>query len=291
MDSLLRGVDGAREIRVVSAVTSQMAVEGCRRHGLRGVEALALARAITAGCLLATLTKNEEERVRLVITGGGAIHRILIDARGDGTARACLRSRLNAPIDPGPEGIRPFVGHQGQIVIRRDLGLPQPYEGIVPLTSGEIDEDIERYLERSEQLPSVMRCSATLGAGGEVLRSAGVLVQTFPGADPERLAVSRDALAGLEPLLGQERTPAELMGVALGGDRYETMREAPLRYHCSCGRERALGVLSTLGAADLESLANEQETTEVRCEFCGDAYDVTREDVRALAQSLREQRS
>lgn len=291
MDSLLRGVDAAREIRVVTAVTTEMAVEGCRRHSLRGVEALALARALTAGCLLATLTKHDEERVRLAITGGGAIHRILVDARGDGTARACLRSRLDAPVDPGPEGIRPFVGRQGQILIRRDLGLPQPYEGVVPLTSGEIDEDIERYLERSEQLPSVLRCRATLGAGGKVLRAAGALVQTFPGGAPERLAVSRDALAGLEPLLSHPRTPGELMGVALGGDRYETMREDPLRYHCGCGRDRALGVLSTLGAQDLEALAGEQETTEVRCEFCGDAYEVSREDVLALAQTLREQRS
>ena len=48
-----------------------------------------------------------------------------------------------------------------------------------------IDIDLERYLGTSEQLPSALACEVVLEAHDGVLRSAGVLCQTFPEADPE----------------------------------------------------------------------------------------------------------
>ncbi|MEM6990228.1 MAG: Hsp33 family molecular chaperone HslO [Myxococcota bacterium] len=289
-DARLRGIDGAKAIRVVTAVTTQTVREGCRRHGLRGVEAVALGRGLTAGCLLATLTKREDERLRLAVQSSGPIRSMLVDARGDGTVRGCLTSRLKGMVLPSDDRIGDSVG-SGQLVLTRDLGLPNPYQGVVPLTSGEIDEDLERYLSRSEQLPSVLRCRVVLSSNGEVQRAAGVLCQTFPEADAEMLEPVRGVLLGLTDLLRQDRTPRDLMGFALLGGGFEAMAESPLRYECNCGRDRAMSVVSTLGAEDIESLATEQELTEVKCSFCGDVYNLTSEDLRELAASLRTTRS
>ena len=289
-DARLRGIDGAKAIRVVTAVTTQTVIEGCRRHGLRGVEAIALARGLTAACLLATLTKNDDERLRLAMQGSGAIRSMLVDARGDGTVRGCITSRLRSPVFVDDDRIGEFVG-SGQIMITRDLGLPNPYQGVVPLTSGEIDEDLENYLTASEQLPSVLRCRVILSSSGEVVRAAGVLCQTFPDADPEELEPIRGVLLGLTDLLREERTPQELMGFALLGGGFDAMAESGLSYECGCGRERALSVLSTLGAQDIEKLADEQESTEVKCSFCGDAYTLTADDLRESATSMRDTRS
>lgn len=289
-DARLRGIDGAKAIRVVTAVTTQTVIEGCRRHGLLGVEAIALARGITAACLLATLTKNDDERLRLAMQSSGAIRSMLVDARGDGTVRGCITSRLRSSVQIDDDRIGEFVG-SGQIMITRDLGLPNPYQGVVPLTSGEIDEDLENYLTASEQLPSVLRCRVILSSSGEVVRAAGVLCQTFPDADPEELEPIRGVLLGLTDLLREERTPKELMGFALLGGSFDAMAESKLSYKCGCGRGRALSVLSTLGAQDIEKLADEQESTEVKCSFCGDAYTLTASDLRELATSMRDTRS
>ena len=291
MDAITRGINGSKAIRVVTAVTSDTVREGCRRHDLRGVEAVALARGLTAACLLATLTKREDERLRLAVVSSGAIKSILVDARGDGTVRGCLTSRLKASIAPDGESIGAFVGSEGHLTVTRDLGLPKAYQGVVALTSGEVDEDIERYLTESEQLPSVLRCRVQLSASGEVHRAAGVLCQTFPGADPEVLEPVRGVLLGLADLLRQDRTPAELMGFALLGESFDAMKDSPLSYHCDCGRERALNVVSTLGADDIDKLAGEQDSTEVRCEFCGDVYTLSAADLRELAGALRGTRS
>ena len=289
-DGRLRGIDSAKQIRVVTAVCTETVREGCRRHDLRGVEAVVLGRSLIAGCLLATLTKREDERTRIAVQSSGAIRSILVDARGDGTVRGCLTSRLEIPVDYDGEGIGPFLG-QGQLVVTRDIGLPRPYQGVVPLATGEIDDDLQRYLSGSEQLPSVLRCRVILGTGGEVVRAAGVLCQTFPGAPAEVLEPVRAALSGFEDLLRADRTAHELMGFSLGGGEFEAMAESPLSYYCGCGRDRAMSVVSTLGAEDIEKLSTEQESTEVRCHFCGDVYVLSAADLRELAATIRESRS
>src|SRR5690606_9348943 len=130
----------------------------------------------------------------------------------------------------------------------RDLGLATPYQGSVELRSGEIDEDLEHYLDQSEQLPSALRTEVVLDANGEVLRVAGILAQSFPGSDPAVIMAVRERLAGagLRTLISaHERSVEELVGLALGGEGFRSMHEHPVNFHCPCGPERALGVLST----------------------------------------------
>lgn len=282
-------------MRVVAAISTETVREGCRRHGLTGVEAVALARALTVGCLLVTLTKRDDERVRLSISSAGPIRQILVDARGDGSVRGMSMSRLSAPVQPA-EDARVRLGgfiRGGAIQVTRDLGLEQPYQGVVALHTGEIDEDLERYLEDSEQLPSVLRCGVVLDGRGEPVAAGGILVQTLPGSDADRLAGLRERVAGgaLDDVLRQPRTPAAIVGLALGGEPFDAMSETPLRFHCGCDRQRAIAVVSTLGAEDIDRLADEQERTEVRCEFCGDVQVLDRDDLRAVAHALRRTRS
>jgi len=297
VDRLVRGIDGARTVRVVTAVTTEVVREGCRRHGLRGVEAVILGRALTAGCVLVTLTKNDDERLRISLQGDGPCGRVLVDARGNGDVRGCLERHLDTPVGPAPGLVRPsvadFVGRSGRLVLTRDVGLEHQYQGVVSVESGEIDLDLERYLGDSEQLPSALACEVVLDAHGEVLRSAGILCQTFPGADSSAIDAIRANMHGdaLPTLLRADRSADELMGFALLGGDFEVMGECALRFRCTCGVERALAVVSTLGADDIENLANEPGDTEVRCSYCGESYTIPPDDLLALAARLRTQRS
>jgi molecular chaperone Hsp33 len=296
MDTLLRAINEAETIRVVAANTSEAVREACRRQGATGVTALAIGRALTCGALLATLAKGERERVRIQLGGAGPVGQVIIDAHGDGRVRACVARPNLAPSLREVLGLgeRPStvaaVGRSGHVVVTRDLGLARPYQGSVELRSGEIDEDLEHYLEHSEQLPSALRAEVVLDGHGEVVRAAGVLAQSFPGSDPAVITAVRERLAGaaLASLLGAHaRATDELVGLALGGAGFRRMLEHGIEFHCPCGPERALHVLSTLGAHDLEALADEQAQTEVRCNFCGQATSVAAAEVRELAARLR----
>jgi molecular chaperone Hsp33 len=298
MDALLRAINEPETVRVIAVTTTESAREACRRQGATGVTAVVVARSITAGALLATLAKAERERVRVQLSGGGPVGQIMIDAHGDGRVRACVARTLppthiaNRLMVPDRPGARPSValavGARGFAVVTRDLGLAQPYQGNVEMQTGEIDEDLEHYLEHSEQLPSAMRTSVILDGEGQVLRAAGVLAQSFPGSEPELIDRVRERLVGLDALLdAHERELDDLVGLALGGENFRRMLEHPVHFYCSCGPERALSVLATLGPTDLDALAAEQEQTEVRCNFCGQATTLDAAQVRELAAQLR----
>lgn len=296
MDELLRGINTGKDTRVVGAVTTDLVTDACQRHGLKGLEAVVLGRAMTAACLLATLTKNDDERVRIQLRGDRRIRQILIDAHSDGRIRGMLSTRPGPVPVPEPKAYRTRVAHlvgEGQIVVTRDMGLEQEYQGIVALESGEIDVDLERYLTNSEQLPSVLACEVELDGAGSVLRSAGILCQTFPGSPPEVFEPLRDFVrdGGLADLLRSDRTVEEVVGFALLGESYEEMERRSLRFHCPCGRQRALSVVSTLGADDVAQLAAEQDETSVTCNYCNDDYVLSKNDLLELAQQMRNEMS
>ena len=298
MDTLLRGTSSDHAVRVVSAITTDLVREACRRQEVRGVEAIALGRAATAGCLFSTLAKSDRERVRIQLDGGGPSGRLIVDSRSNGKVRACFDRPTRASgeevvLDDGRARVAPVVGQHGSVVVTRDLGLESQYQGMVALVSGEVDADLEHYLGRSEQLPSALTCAVVLDSRGGVLRAGGVLCQSLPESDPTRIQDIRETFAhgSLRALLGNPRSPQDLAGYALAGGEVETMGIRALVYHCPCGERTAMRVLSTLGADDLDSLAEEQEHTEVTCHFCGSTYVVDAARLRELAASIRQEYS
>lgn len=297
MDRLIRGVSGDEEVRVVAAITTETVREACQRHDATGAEAVILGRLITAASLLATLTKRDDERVRIEVRGNGPLGRGLADAYGNGAVRGCLVTRLPSPAMPHRRGNRDeigdLVGRGGHVVVTRDMGLEQTYQGVVEIRSGELDVDLERYLVDSEQLPSTLRCRVILDTEGAVLRAAGVLCQTFPGADGERIERLRDNLDASDfgDVLRSERSAEELLGFALLGEEHRLMSATSIRFECNCGPQRALAVVSTLGADDVEELVREQGGAEVRCTYCGVEYSLSAEQLTALASRMRAERS
>jgi molecular chaperone Hsp33 len=305
VDELRRAIKTDFSLRVIAAVTTGLVGEASARHGLRGVEVVALGRALTAACLLTTLSKHASERLRLEIRSSGPLRGLLVDAHGDGSVRGCLQRHLSADeherLSPttvfrgaaGPIPVAAAVGHHGTVVVTRDLGLDQRYQGSVEVTTGEVDQDLEHYLNTSEQLPSALACEVVLDHKGQVQRAAGLLCQTFPGGDTTELDQLRARLAAgnLADLLRHERSCDELIGFALGGEPHDDMGAEPLQFRCNCGPERARQVVSTLGAEDIEALADEQAQTEVRCEYCSVVYQLSSDELRALAAEIRRGRS
>ena len=110
---------------------------------------------------------------------------------------ACGRSRAHAFFEVGGRPtLAAALGARGQVVVTRDLGLREKYQGSVDMVAGEIDLDVESYLGKSEQLPSALSCATVLDADGKVLRSAGVMCQTFPNSPPEVIEEIQEQVAG-----------------------------------------------------------------------------------------------
>jgi molecular chaperone Hsp33 len=299
VDELRRAIKNDFSLRIVTAVTTRLVAEASERHGLRGVEVVALGRALTAGCLLTTLTKHTTERVRIEVRSSGPLRGLLVDARGDGSVRGCLQRHLSIDeharmaVGSGRVAVAAALGQHGTLTVTRDLGLDQRYIGSVDVVAGEVDVDLDHYVNTSEQLPSVLACEVLLDAQGQVARAAGLLCQTFPGGDRDELDALREVLAAghLTDLLRHDRSCSEIIGFSLGGEDFEDMGGSPLCFRCGCGRERARQIVATLGAEDIEALAEERPQTEVRCEYCGAVYELDSAALRVLAAEIRRGRS
>lgn len=295
-DEILRALMTSTNVRVIFVVTTGAAREAARRHGAVGAAAVAMGRALTAGLLLATLTKDDE-RVTLQILGDGPLGAITVDAAASGRVRAYVRN----PAATGPAlpdlrlTVRRLIGNHGFVSVIRDLGLPRPFSGRVALADGEIDTDVERYLEESEQIPSALACETLLGADLDVAVSAGILVQALPGDAgaafvPQIKAALRSgallsALRAKAPLAGPPPDAASLARSVLAssiGD-FQILDRRPVAFHCGCSRERASGTLALLGPRDLADLAAAAEPVSITCEFCRARYDFSPAELAASA--------
>ncbi len=282
-DEIVRGVLTDVPVRVVAAVTTRVAREAARRHRAGPAGAIALSRGLTAGLVLATLTKDDE-RVTLQVLGDGPLGGITVDANGAGTGRAYVKHPLGGTLgaaDPRTSrvSLAAAIGQSGVVSVIRDLGLRENFSGTTAIASGEVDEDVERYLTESEQIESALARDATAAEDGRVVGSAGILVQALPGEASIEVALSRGLFtdgalarvvaAGLPPT-GDDLLRAVFTG-RLGEIRVLDRR--PARFFCPCSRERAGESLAMLGEEDLSSMILDDGKAEVICNFCRARYE------------------
>ncbi|HEX4405944.1 MAG TPA: Hsp33 family molecular chaperone HslO [Polyangia bacterium] len=302
-DEIIRCTADGGAVRVVAVTATDVAREAIRRHGATGASAIALARGLASGLLLATLTKDRE-RVTLQLLGDGPLGGLTVDATSEGTARAYVKN-VDAPVNPEVTvGRRPVLaralGATGVVSVVRDLGMRESFRGQTSFASGEIDEDCERYLNESEQVDSAIRCETVLGPDGALIAVAGILVQALPGGRGativakarERLVAGalRDALAKAHaPGSTTPTDPGTLVDEALGDllGVWHALDARPVRFHCPCSRERAGASLALLGAAELAEMILEDGKAEVVCNFCRARHDFGEAELELIRRELQ----
>jgi len=289
-DQIIRCVLADAPVRVVAALTTATAREAAVRHGAGAAAAVALGRGLTAGLLLATLTKDDEQ-VTLQVLGDGPLGGISVDASGAGTARAYVKHPRAGRIAAGGarQSLADAVGRSGMVNVIRDVGLRENFSGTTHIRSGEIDEDVERYLTESEQIESALSCEATVGADDRVSGAAGILVQALPGsagaielADAHWLFAQGALARAVE--VGQAASADDLVAAVFGGRLGElrVLERREVRFFCPCSRERADASLAMLPATDLSAMIIDDGKAEVICNFCRARYDFDDRDLEQI---------
>jgi len=280
--------------RLVAALTTPAAREAARRHQATGAAGLALARGLTSGLLLSTLTKDQE-KVTLQVLGNGPLGGLTVDASSSGQVRAYLRNPtvrlppLHAADARGRFSVAPGVGRQGIVHVVRDLGLRETFSGETSLTTGEVDEDVEHYLTASEQIDSALSCDGVLDPeGGTIAIAGGVLVQALPGSGGAEVVASarlRLRAGGLTRALADRPPTAEALALAALGDaapNLQVLDVRPVTFHCPCSRDRAAASLTLLGGAELGTMILDDGKAEVICNFCRERYDFNEADLEEI---------
>ncbi len=285
MDCICKAM--AEDVRVYAAVTTNLVGEAARRHHCGALATAALGRVMTGALLLAANLKNRE-CLTVKFKGDGPLGQIVADASADGVARGYVKhADVELPLTSGKLSVGQGVG-RGILSVTRFTGLKEPVTGSCEIFSGEIAEDLTRYLLLSEQTPSCVGLGVLVGQTGETEAAGGFIVQPLPGASEETLSKLEQTVATLRPVseMVKERLSARdiVAEVLKGFSEIQFLSETELAFRCQCSRSRTKEILSTLRDEDLRQLAEDGQA-EVCCDFCGEKYHFTKDELLKIRQT------
>jgi molecular chaperone Hsp33 len=285
---MISAVVAGEDIYGVAAVTTSIVEQAQRVHGACPTAAAALGRLLTGGALMGCLCKEPGHRIVLQIMCKGPIQKIHIEADGVGNVRGYPgQPVVNLPSRHGKLDVGGAVG-KGVLHVIKDIGLDEPCSGVVPLVSGEIAEDLANYFVQSEQIPSAVSLGVFASADQMVTAAGGFLVQFHATLPEDLIAHIERALAVVPAVTTMVRdgyTPQEMLEHALGGLPVHVLRHMTPMWACQCSRERVSQALAALGTDVLRQIVAEQQSEQVRCEFCATTYAF---EPQAFVQLLQE---
>lgn len=282
-DHLLRAT--AEGVRIFAAITTKLVDEAARRHECYPTATAALGRTITGALLFAANLKNEEA-VTIKIQGDGPLGRIVADAVPEGYARGFVdNSKVELPLTAdGKIDVAGGVGRNGLISVTRFTGLEHDVSGSCELISGEIAEDLTNYLFVSEQTPSSVGLGVLVDTDLKVKAAGGFLVQPLPDVSDavlDRLEENLRSMASVTKLIDGGLDARGLIATVFDGLNINYLDETNLEFKCQCSRERVASTLSSLNAKDRAALL-EDGKAEVVCQFCGEKYQFSGDDLKEL---------
>jgi len=232
-----------------------------------------------AAAALFTGHAKVDGRLSVQLRGSGALRTLFAECTAAGTLRGIVQ--LDETAGTVSRDLR-RLGNAAVLAITienpaRGDREPMRYQGMVSLQSDSLAGAFEDYFRQSEQLPTRLLLATSDG------RAAGLMLQKLPGDEGDddgwlRAGALFDTLGTAELL---ELPPQTLLTRLFHEDGVQLVGHKPLRFACSCSRERVESMLVSLGEEEaLAALADGQ--ADIRCEFCGQHYRFDEGQIRRL---------
>ena len=249
------------------------------RAGYPAAAAELLGEAAAAAALFTGHAKVDG-RLSVQLRGSGALRTLFAECTAAGTLRGIAQLDEHGEVGRDLQSLGPdavlAITIENPSVDGRD---PMRYQGLVALEADSLAGAFEGYFRQSEQLPTRLLLAA------DERQAAGLMLQKLPGDHGDEDGWNRagalfDTLRTEELL---EWTSDDLLTRLFHEDGVTVMGSKPLRFACSCSRERVESMLVSLGEAEAEAAVTAAGGQAlVRCEFCGQSYRFNAEEIASL---------
>ncbi len=150
-----------------------------------------------------------------------------------------------------PPEVRPYEGLNGLMLVLKSVRGKEIYRGITEVRHPRLGDVLQEHLRTSIQAPAAVRIEGGIG----------LFCEALPGGEPSIDAALEAAWDGFD---GEVR---------------------PLRWACTCSRERVLDMLAALGKEELKSMIEEDGGAVVDCAFCRERVEVSVDELERLVAS------
>lgn len=288
-DYIVRATAAGETVRAFAIRSTNLTAEARELHHTFPVVTAALGRLLSAGAMMGSMMKGENDKLTIQVKGDGPIGQMTVTVDSHGNVKGF-------PADPsvdiplkraGKLDVGAAVG-RGTLTVSMDLGLKEPYNGQVEIQTGEIGDDLAYYYTVSEQTPSAVGLGVMVDRDSSVKHAGGFIIQIMPDAAEETISALEAKIAGAGPvteMMEEGMSPEDILAYYLGDLDLKITEKLPVRYYCGCSKEKVAGALATISTEDLEELINDGEEIEVKCYFCNSAYKFSTDELKEIADS------
>ncbi len=289
MGKLIRCITSDGLVMATAIDSTDIVARAESLHKTSAVVTAALGRLLTATSLMGNALKGEDSTITVKIDGNGPSGAVIAVADSNGDVRGyAVNPVVEIPLkENGKLDVSGAVGRDGTLYVIKDLGMKEPYNGFVPIATGEIAEDIAAYYAVSEQIPTVCALGVLVNPDLTVRVAGGYIIQLLPAAYGydeviDKLENNIKVMKPITTLLDEGKDILEIVKIALTGFEVEVLSEQTAEYKCNCSRERFENALKSLNREELEEMADEMEKAETVCQFCGNVYSFTSDEIRSF---------
>ena len=296
MSKLIRCITSDGAVMATAIDSTEIVATAEQLHKTSAVVTAALGRLLTAASMMGNMLKGKDDTITVKIDGGGPAGAVTAVADSGGFVRGyAVNPVVEIPLkENGKLDVSGAIGTNGNVFVIKDLGLKEPYNGFVPIVSGEIAEDITSYYATSEQIPTVCALGVLVNPDLTVKKAGGYIIQLLPAADESTICRLEENLKTARPVTEQLDEGKDILDIVksiLDGFRVEVLDENEVGYKCRCSRERTEKTIASLNTSELESIAEEEEAVEIKCSFCGKTYVFNREEIQKIINQKKSKKT
>ena len=288
-DYIVRATAAGETGRAFAIRSTELTAEAREIHHTYPVVTAALGRLLSAGAMMGSMMKGENDKLTLQMKGDGPIIQMTVTADSHGNVKGfAANPAVDIPLKrAGKLDVGGAVG-KGLLTVIMDLGLKEPYNGQVEIQTGEIGDDLAYYYTVSEQTPSVVGLGVMVDTDSSVKHAGGFIIQVMPDAKEETIEALEAKVAAAEPvttMMDKGMGPEEILEYYLEDLDLKITEKMPVRYYCGCSKEKVAEALATISTEDLKEMINDGEEIEVKCYFCNSAYKFSTAELEEMIAS------
>ena len=183
-----------------------------------------------------------------------------------------------------PEEFEDFPTHlQGKCRLTKMMGGQANYTSIIELNNHPIDDIMNEVIEKSYQVSSKILINPKTRTSIMLTKlppsNVNKKIEDFDDINLDKVQVEYKEL--IDEALNLQQTNVADADKLFSKYELNYIGSKVVKFNCPCSKERMVGNLFSLPEKDREEIFSQENTIEIRCDYCNTIYDIHKSDIES----------